>query len=316
MPIANLKQSHPDTQLWVSYSWSNNNHGISGHLFEVIDYYFILSKKYKTGILLTEEYTHSKLEFVIREKYNFNDEEVQDILDATVFVETPSLASGSNIIFTDGCIDSLNQTPLLFDNIFVFLCGKFDSKIPDNFIILGDDRIYPKEYNAIHYVKKILFSRLKRLKRPALFPGWLRTIMVYGTKNCRDLSDKQVKRVSNKYKGYHVMVLTNSENKGEDSEWIKYYEVPIADLFNRFIMYYYTPTRGKYDCSPRFIAECRHYNKQVVYDSKINDEYLEHDLGLKYRMQDIEEDFDSLDLKENDDIFRILDDRLLPSCNV
>ena len=307
--MSKILQLPKEYELWLTYSWSNDNHGICGHTFEVIDYYHILKNHFKVGILLAEDIDMNMFVQAIQEKYDFNTDELKDIKRNTLFKKRPRLVSGSNIIFTDGGVLSTKDSTLLFDNIFHMACGDKEVKdnIKENVWILQDDRVYdPVTLNGINYKKKILFSRLKRLKRPALFPGWLRTIMLYSTKNCRNIPEAQIKKISNKYKGYHIMVLTNSENKGKDSEWIKYYEVPTKDLFNRFIMYYYTPIERKHDCSPRFIAECRHYNKQVVYDSKINDEYLQTDLGLKYRMQDIEEDFESLYLEENDDIINII----------
>ena len=33
----------PNYDLWLSYTWSNNNHGICGHTYEIIDYYHILT---------------------------------------------------------------------------------------------------------------------------------------------------------------------------------------------------------------------------------------------------------------------------------
>jgi hypothetical protein len=42
-------------------------------------------------------------------------------------------------------------------------------------------------------------------------------------------------------------------------------------------------------------------------DKDITDEYLSEDLGLKYRLEDIKNDFDSLYLKENDLIIEVID---------
>jgi hypothetical protein len=50
--ILNLDNNY---DLWLSYTWSKNNHGICGHTFEVIDYYYILKKHFKVGILIGED---------------------------------------------------------------------------------------------------------------------------------------------------------------------------------------------------------------------------------------------------------------------
>ena len=60
-----------------------------------------------------------------------------------------------------------------------------------------------------------------------------------------------------------------------------------------------------FDCSPRLIAECKHYEKNVIYHN-IDEQLLKVDLGLKYRRHDIENDFDSIKLKPDDKIVSIL----------
>ncbi len=81
--------------------------------------------------------------------------------------------------------------------------------------------------------------------------------------------------------------------------------MPVKNIFEKLNSYIYTPTRDKFDCSPRFIAECRFYNKDVIYHD-INENYLKIDTGLQYRKYDIENDFKSINLEENDDIIEII----------
>jgi hypothetical protein len=134
--------------------------------------------------------------------------------------------------------------------------------------------------------------------------------MVYATKNCRDTGDSWGEIVSKKYPGYNIMVLCNSENQGADTDVIKHYVVPVPDLWNKFLVYYYTPTRGGMDCSPRFLAECRHYNKPVILDPVVDtQEYMDRDPGLRVRLLDIEESWDLLHLQEDDEIIDILQGR-------
>ena len=129
--------------------------------------------------------------------------------------------------------------------------------------------------------------------------------MVYATKNCRG-GDSWGPQVSKKYPGYNIMVLCNSENRGVDTDVIKHYVVPVTDLWNKFLVYYYTPTRSG-DCSPRFLAECRHYNKPVVLDPVVDTTaYMAQDPGLRVRLLDIEEHWDLLHLRGNDEIIDIL----------
>jgi hypothetical protein len=130
--------------------------------------------------------------------------------------------------------------------------------------------------------------------------------MVYATKNCRG-TEEWGPIVSKKYPGYNIMVLCNSENRGVDTDVIKHYVVPVTDLWNKFLVYYYTPTRGGMDCSPRFLAECRHYNKPVSLDPVVDTtEYMAQDPGLRVRLMDIEESWDLLHLQGDDEIIDIL----------
>ena len=49
--------------LFISMTWSGDtNHGVSGHLYEIIEYYLILNKKFKVGILICEDMTWELIE--------------------------------------------------------------------------------------------------------------------------------------------------------------------------------------------------------------------------------------------------------------
>jgi hypothetical protein len=74
---------------------------------------------------------------------------------------------------------------------------------------------------------------------------------------------------------------------------------------NATTKFYYTKVNKKFDCSPRFIAECEYYNKEVVYLI----DYLEEDKGLFWRKYDIENNFKSIFLNENDEIIKIIKDK-------
>lgn len=54
------------------------------------------------------------------------------------------------------------------------------------------------------------------------------------------------------------------------------------------------------DCSPRFIAECRYFNREIKYFNKF------WNLGLKVRKFDIENNFEKLFLTEEDKIIEYL----------
>jgi hypothetical protein len=89
--------------------------------------------------------------------------------------------------------------------------------------------------------------------------------------------------------------------------------MPVENIFEKFDTYIYTPTKGSFDCSPRFIAECKYYNKNIIYHD-IDENYLNVDTGLKFRKYDIDNNFKSLLLNENDEIVSILKKYLNGNC--
>lgn len=279
--------------LWLSYTWSNNNHGICGHTYEVIDYYHILKDHFSVGILLAEDIDWSTFEKSIRTKYDFTEREIDDIKQNTVFVNRPNVVTGKNILFTDGGIVNNAEKSLLFKNILYFACGNKEIKNNDksNVWILQDDRVYePVNINGINYKKRILFDRLRKLESS------VNRTLIYATKNCRHISNFK------EYEQYSpVLAVVNELTKSVDG--IEFVTPPVDYIFEQFTRYVYTPVARKWDCSPRFIAECKWYGKEVVYH---NIDYWDVDHGLRVRKWDIDNDFESLNLTASDDIVKIL----------
>ena len=174
-----------------------------------------------------------------------------------------------------------------------FACGNREIKNNNksNVWVLQDNRVYePVKCNGINYKKKILFNRLKSIGKSN------NQSLLYATKNCRHIKDFQ------QYKKYgKLLAIVNVIPK--PIEGINFVIPPIENLFEKFDTYIYTPVDRKWDCSPRFIAECKHYGKKVIYH---NIDYWEEDHGLRVRKWDIDNDFDSLHLKDNDNIIEIL----------
>jgi hypothetical protein len=296
--MSSILKLDPSVDLWLSYTWSNINHGICGHTFEVIDYYYILKKHFKVGILIGEDMDWKMFESSIRSKYSFTEAEILEFKANTVFHKNPKLIVGSNILFTDGGIVNLKNVTLLVKNVFLFACGnktiKDNKKL--NWYILQDDRVYePVSVNGINYKKRILFDKLKVINSSK------DQMLVYATKNCRNLDDYQdLRQYSDK-----LLVITNEENKPEPADGFEFVTPPIENLFEQFTTYIYTPVIRQWDCSPRFIAECKYYGKDVIFH---NINYWDTDNGLRVRQWDIDNDFDSLYLRSDDNIINILKD--------
>lgn len=294
--MSKIVQLDPTYDIWLSYTWSNNNHGICGHTFEVFDYFYILSKHFKVGILIGEDIDWNILQASIRSKYKFTEEEIQHIKNSTVFHNRPRLIKGQNILFVDGGVVNAREYHLMFNNVLFFACGNKEIKdnTNDRVWILQDDRVYESvQKNGINYKKRILFSKLKEVGHSTT------QALVYATKNCRDIrSYEGLRQYSD-----HILVITNKENKHTPLDGFTFVTPPVEDLFAQFSTYIYTPIARKWDCSPRFLAECKYYNKNVIFHDI---DYWDIDKGLYWRNWDIENNFESLFLTDDDEIIKII----------
>ena len=294
-------------------TWSGDtDHGVSGHLYEIIEYYQLLKNHFKVGILICEDLSWEVIKKAISTKYNLNQTQITNIKNNITFANRPKYVVGRNILFVDGGFTRTMLrygVALLFDNIFSFRCSNLDFhyNLPyKNVTLLQDNRVYNDEDNkiSINYKKKIKFDIFKDIQKPIYD-----TALLYITTNCRKLCDDNIIDVVLQYKFDRYVILSNNninyKEKFKLFKNINFPEMPVENIFEKFNSYIYTPTRDKFDCSPRFIAECRFYNKDVIYHD-INENYLKIDTGLKYRKYDIENDFKSINLEEDDNIIEII----------
>lgn len=313
----------------LTYSSYNNKHGICGHFFEVIDYYLILSKFFKTEILISEDINMPDL---VKALSKYKPDLVKDIYDNIRF-ERPRIYDCPNsiIIFTDGNINITNIYNV--KKIILFPCGtkdysqlvKYNPLSPkgllNKILFMVDYRlnyILPELSNSIDYVKKINFDALlpinKRDKDVSLYYK-----ILYATSNCKLITKEKIQSYLDNLLADEILyVLVNEGSPLLDDPIIDnqvYYKVvPVPDLFNIMSEYIYTPIERKWDCSPRMIAECKYFGIPVIYDDDINEDYLKIDTGLMARKWDIENNFESLYLNDNDTIIetikRILEEKL------
>ena len=309
--------------LYLSMTWmSDNNHGICGHIYEIIDYYLLLHTKFKIGILICEDLNWETFANCISTKYDVSSSVIQSIKEDTYFHYKPKHVIGkdTSILFVDGGLyHSLypHGCSLIFKNIFCFRCSPLQTHRDlhyKNLKLLQDTRVYDDIDNDIahHYVKKINFKHYKKYYNNELTD----TALLYLTSNCRRLCNISLLDIIFTYKFKSYLILTNTpelyKDIVKDFPQVSFPTMPIENIFHKFDTYIYTPTgkngsvvQKSFDCSPRFIAECAHYGKNVIYHD-IDDSYLAHDTGLKYRKYDIENDFQSLYLNDTDDLIDIL----------
>lgn len=284
-------------------------HRISGHVFEILDYYIILSNVYNVCILFGDTFTTwSELHEVIITKYDLSSTRLQQIKQSTYMLDKPKYIKGSNILFVDGDLHRLKAqgTKLIFDNIFAFKCSKYDTlyDVPYDVHILQDDRVYrdcnPEDTElSINYKKKINFDILKSIK-----PDKPNVALLYATINCRDIESTTLHEIIETM-DFDEYILVSEHPERYVHERVSGVTPPVSDIFNKIRAFIYTPLSGGFDGSPRLPAECKYYGLETIYYN-ITDEYLKHDTGLYWRKFDIENDFTSLFLTDDDSIFDIL----------
>jgi len=270
---------HDNSDILLTFSWGNFTHGVSGHLFECIEYYYILKNHFNVKILIPENIKNYRE--VIESKYTFTKNEIQNIVDNTIIDIKPTLVKTNNIFFVDGSWTNIKRCNILYKEILCFACGDFKILDQDDATVFLDYRVYPKiPKKSFNYKKKILLSKLKK---PRIKDD---KTLIYATENCRDTD-------------YDV----------ENSLKLRKEDLPVLDLFDKFQKYIYTPISRKFDCSPRFLVECKYFGKEIEFHSDVL-RYFDQDSGLYWRWSDIQNDFESLELTENDKIIDILENIL------
>jgi len=284
-------------------------HGVCGHIYEVIDYYLLLKDFYNVGILIGEEISYDYKELVLY-KYDLSESEIDRLIAKTIFANRPRFLIGENILFVDGLLKKHFQeggVTLRFKNILTFRCSPesdHENLQIENVTVLQDQRIYKDDKEiAVDYIKKINFSNLHKFETSVN-----NVAMIYGTGNCRAIQSEMLFDILDKYcfdKYIYITNLTCDINHDK----LEIYNPPVPRIFKQFNTYIYTPIMKRFDCSPRFIAECDHYGKHVIYHD-IDDEYLNTDLGLKYRKRDIQAGLNTISLTHDDQIIEILNEKI------
>lgn len=277
-------------------------HGVSGHLYELIDYnYICCSNNINSAILLTDGTSKDIFKSAIIEKYNFTLSELESILANTFECKHPLLINTQNICIVDGSSELRNCT-VFAKNAFLLRCSDSNfeyfanSRSIKQTHLLQDFNLYPERYidlniRVVDYVKKILWHKYHQ---PV--PVKSNTALLYLTTNCRILSTDEVLSIINKHSFEKYIIVTNKPNIYQTlkSDSVSVEKAPVDRLFEKFDTYLYTATPKKADCSPRFIVECAVFGKDVIYDI----DYV--DPGVECRRTAIKQDLSSLQLTNND----------------
>lgn len=252
---------------------------ISGHLFELFDYYLFLRKYTPVKIYIPEN--NNGIIQKIQKRYN----EVIKIED--VIFGGYDLIKCKNIICVDNCNYFLNlyRSKYITNNFYVFACGdaKFNpGSEPKDIILLADSRIYDfSKFNckAIDYTKCVYPNIRQTLPKST-------REFAHITKACKSIDNTLYQELVLKYPN---IVIYSDYLYGENIT-----REPIFDFsFSKFI---YTPIPRQFDCSNRLVTECAILGIPVEYWISYYDKALEirRSEPLKYV------------LNENDKILSIL----------
>ena len=283
---------------------------ITGHVFECFDYYLFLRNYYKVGIIFIDSLKQEQVKVAFESKYIFK---YDDISNDVMFIskeqlkQTTIISFGRNtvVFVTDGNIKSLEYRKIILatTKLYGFMCGDYEFRLIQtnkNITYLQDYRIYGKSRNfkSYNYVKKLPFKYYKKSTKTFDNTG-----LMYVTYACRKVTPMVIDeyhRMSGCSKS--LLVVPYKLPEYDYIENVEQVLAPLPDFFDRFDTYIYTPVHRKFDCSPRLVTECFLQNKKLF----LHLDYM--DIGLETRYNDCKNDFQSLNLTENDQILDIIED--------
>ena len=255
---------------------SETKHGVSGHLFEMIEYFmhFRFYKNINACILVADGTTREEFWGALHDKYDLTAEELLDFKEHVYYEYQPKAIIADTLLIVDGSLRNHNAD-LITNKTLLFRCAETDI-VRDNVTVLQDDDVYEPLSNSEHYKKKILFDKYKPINLNKI----IKTAMFYLTTNSRKMSNEDIQKIISKHDFGHYIAISNKDLEIDNVETIR---TPVDNLWDLFGTFIYTNTALKFDCSPRFIAECDFYGKDVIYEIDYEDK------GLEVRKKDIQD---------------------------
>ena len=282
-------------ELILMYTWDikgRYDNNICGHMYEIIDYYYILKEYFDIKIIFPDNYD---LELVL-DKYTFTLEEKIELSKCII----PRPKSGiiktkggkGLVLVTDGNLGKFDG--VIYGIPIQFSCGK-DCLVPKDkmkWYLLHDKRILTESkferinenppIKTFNYNKRILFDKLKPYNHyiPKHNPEHF---LFYLTKNCKYQSEEQINKIISKYilsfQSITIIIdydfdLNELNFPKGNIQLIDIRRNPIPIFSIPFTVYVYTDTKKYWDCSNRLVAECDYYNRRVLFLNKYQDQAL------------------------------------------
>lgn len=237
-------------------------------------------KGINTCILISDGIPEEVFFEALIEKYELTDTELEEFKQHTKFEYQPRLLIADTILVVNGTLRMLGAT-IIANKKLLFRCSDMEPGLDvPGWTVLEDYDVYEHRIpNSVHYKKKILFNRYK--KRTPAHPN---VGMFYAKSNSKRTTPEEISSLVTKYKDKFDKFILLTDIPMEVPPEVEIRIIPILDLWDSFGTYIYTHAENVHvvDCSPRFVAECAFYGKEMLIEApKI-------DRGLATRLRDIE----------------------------
>lgn len=271
-----------------------STHGISGHLFEILEYLYYLRfiENIDASALIPFNLSQEDLRTAL-ERYTWSLEVKTRMLELVTVNNRVRVLKCNTVIFTDGIISYRPGIVLSAKNVVLLRCAPECSSDCAN-VVLQDSRLYPDLPNSMHYVKKLRCQDFKKAKSPSQ-----RVALVYATRACRKLTQDTIKEIE---KMSYDKVLVLSEKPYDLPSGFENLRVPVRSMFDLCTDFVYTPVGGycnAFDCSPRLPVECKYLGKGFKLLAPLY-------RGLDVRLYDLETKASTLLLEKGDPILSCL----------
>ena len=310
------KNTKEKPELILMYTWDIKGYydnKICGHMYEIIDYYWILKDYFNIKIIFPDNYD---LDLVLS-KYNFINEEKIELL--TKIIPRPksgiikTTGGKGLVLIVDGNLG--NFKGIIYGIPVQFTCGKL-GLIPKDKVkwyMLHDDRICkPEEFEGFNlnppkkifnYNKKVLLNKLRKPINKNSSNENCNSFLFYLTSNCKFQTEEEINKIlqNKKLKDNPIYIIADYDfdkfklNYDQSKLTIINISKEPIDIFSLdFDCYIYTNVKRQWDCSNRLIVECLYHNRKVLYEI----DYV--DNALETRIKDLYDKVENYNLKDSD----------------
>ena len=316
-------------QLYDICIYFDANYLCSGSFYDSFEYYYLFKQKgYNICFIVMSDVTPDVVYFAITDKYDvdieplkkdiyvYNKKEyarsINIIRTSSNILFIPSMSSAAQMFYFDILIPKRKIVTIWeLPQTHKFIKA-FETK-RDNILMLYDDRVFEtyRDYPHKKYRRSLYFDIMKPLINPSRKSCMFNMVTDHKCYPAEDVAD-----FMDKYKFDHYTITTKDKwyekYKVLESDKVDVLTTPIEDYMYKFDTLLYLPSvRGMWagygdkdmDPSPRLLPECKWFEKKVIYHDfgKLKD-------GGYWRWIDCMDDFDSLILTLDDEIFDIIED--------